>query len=242
MRFLVAISNLNPEPAHIRLDYRGRFISLMKKVFGTEEFSQEKPRPYTFAVYFGKNAKIIDGHFAGIKDIKLRFSTGDSVVGVKFYNGILRLKKKGYIHNIGTGRFKIELIREEKEKPITGVFKTLSPVIVERIGFNDSKNPKERYITPSEPNFEESLLENIIRRYRTIKGKEPSINSFRFEPIQIKEEVLKHYEGVVRGFIGSFRIVSDSEEILRFIYLYGLGLRTGQGFGYLEVEDGKTNL
>lgn len=242
MRFFVSLSNLNPEPAHIRLDYRGRFISLMKRVFGTEEFSQERSRPYTFAVYLGKDVKIIDGHFAGIISIKLRFSTGDSVVGVKFYNGILRLKKEDYIHNIGTGRFRIELIKPEKEKSITSIFKTLSPVVVERIGLSGSKNPKERYTIPSEPNFEESLLENLIRRYKAIKGEEPRINSFRFEPLKIKEEVIRHYGGVVRGFRGSFRIVSDSEELLRFIYLYGLGLRTGQGFGYLEVEDGKTNL
>jgi len=99
----------------------------------------------------------------------------------------------------------------------------------------DIKNPKKRYATPIDADFRDCLLENIQRRYKLLFGKELSLNRFDFEPIGVKEELIKHYNGYLRGFLGSFRIDTDSQELFRFVYQYGMGLRTGQGFGYLEV-------
>jgi len=56
-----------------------------------------------------------------------------------------------------------------------------------------------------------------------------------FEPISIEEVLVKHYGGYVRGFLGEFKLHTDNPEVLKFVYQYGLGVRTGQGFGYLEV-------
>ena len=238
MRFLLKLRNVDGLPVRVEIDYRRRFISLLKRIL-KEEYEKERTRPYTFAVYFGREAKIGKGFVEGVRNINFRFSTGDSLLAVKFYNGALALKKLKAVHSLGEGKFTIEWITQEKEKELTGVFRTLSPVIVERMGFS-SREPTDRYIIPSEEGFEESLLENILRRYRDIRGKDLKISRFAFEGLKIKEEFIKHYGGYLRGFIGKFKIVSDSEELLRFIYQYGLGLRTGQGFGYLEVEDGET--
>ena len=57
MRFKVKLVRVSEEEAPISLDYRRRFISLLKRVFG-ENFDEENPKPYTFAVYMGKSAKI----------------------------------------------------------------------------------------------------------------------------------------------------------------------------------------
>ncbi len=238
MRFLVKLKPLGEEPTYVPIDYRGRFISLLKLVFGEGEFEQKGPRPYTFAVYFGKGAKINKEYVGNVQQINFRFSTGDMLKAVNFYNGMLKLKKEGYEHPIGNCKFRIEWISQEKEKTPTGIFRTLSPVVVERIGFI-SKDPNERYVLPLEDDFNESLLENILRRYKEIFGNLPNITVFKFTPINVKGEFIRHYGGFLRGFLGKFKIESDSNEILRFIYQYGMGLRTGQGFGYLEVEDGE---
>jgi len=240
MRFLLKLVSAEDTPVRVGIDYRRRFISLLKKIF-KEEYEENKARPYTFAVYFGKDAKIKGNLIEGVKSINFRFSTGDFMLAVRFYNGALALKKQRATHRIGEGEFYIEWISQEKEKEPTGTFRTLSPVVVERMGYTYQK-PVERYIIPSEEGFEASLLENILRRYRDIKGEDLKVSRFAFESIKTKEELIKHYGGYVRGFIGKFRIVSDSEELLRFIYQYGLGLRTGQGFGYLEVEDGEAGI
>ncbi len=236
MRFIVRLVNLTEKPLTVDLDYRRRFISLLKTIFGTETFQNSETRPYTFAVYFGKEAKVKDGFIENVNLINFRFSTGDNLTAVRFYNGILRLKRQGYIHEIGTGKLFIERIESEKEKKPTGYFRTLSPVVVERIGFSDRK---DRYTVPSDKDFTESLLENIIRRFIAINENEPKFSRFSFEPVSIREEVIKHYGGYLKGFLGKFKIKTDSNELLDFIYKFGLGLRTGQGFGYLEVEDGK---
>jgi len=240
MRFLLKLVSVEEAPVRVKIDYRRRFISFLKRVL-KEEYEEAKARPYTFAVYFGKDARIKENFIEGVKSINFRFSTGDITLAVKFYNGVLALKKREATHRIGEGDFYIEWISQEKEKEPTGLFRTLSPVVVERTGYTSQK-PVDRYIIPSEEGFEESLLENILRRYRDIKGVDLKVSRFAFESIKTKEELIKHYGGYVRGFIGKFRIVSDSEELLRFIYQYGLGLRTGQGFGYLEVEDGENNI
>lgn len=237
MRFLLKLEETEGKQVDINLDYRRRFISLLKHILGEEEVASCNPKPYTFAVYFGKEAKLQEDTFRGVRKINFRFSTGDPQVGIKFYNGTLNFKKGKKTIKVGAGRFAIEWIRQEKEKEVGGYFRTLSPVVVERMGFTDLKSPEERYITPDEEGFEHSLLENIIRRYEAIKGKVPKISSFSFKAVDIKTEFVRHYGGYIKAFRGRFAISTDSEELLKFIYRYGMGLRTGQGFGYLEVED-----
>ena len=239
MRFLVKLETASGKEAKIDIDYRRRFISFLKKVFGPEYFSVDSTKPYTFAVYFGKNSKFKDGFIHNVSKINFRFSTGDMDTAIKFYNGILKLKKVDFNQKIGTEGFRISWIKEEKEKRPNGYFKVLSPVVIERIGFENSKDPEDRYITPEEPGFEESVMENLIRRYEMIKGESFKVKNFKFVPIRVRKEFVKHYGGLIKCFIGKFYIDTDSNELLDFIYKYGLGLRTGQGFGYLEVEDEK---
>lgn len=232
MRFLVSLES--QEPATLRLDYRSRFISLLKRVFGAEEFEQDSTRPYTFSVYFGKEAKVSKEGIGPVRFINLRFSTGDPSYALKFYNGITSLK--GKTHKIGTGDFVIKEIRMQKEGDwSSGLFKTLSPVVVERLGAKDRSDPKERYIVPFEEGFEESLLHTLIKRFTLIKGYEPSLSSFKLRVQSFREDMVKHYGGYVRCFMGTFKVHTDNPELLKFVYQFGLGLRTGQGFGYLEV-------
>lgn len=231
MRFLVALES--PQGAQIPLDYRRRLISLMKRVFGIREFIESSTRPYTFAVYLGKNVKVGEHFIEGVKFINLRVSTGDPVYGLRLYNGLLSLK--GELHKVGEAEFNIKDIQLQEEGDWSkGYFKSLSPVVVERPKGKED-NPKLRYALPMEEDFEASTLENTLRRFVAIKGYTPEVRHFSFEFESYKEQMLKHYGGYVRCFLGKFRIRTDNPELLKFVYQYGLGLRTGQGFGYLEV-------
>ena len=235
MRFIVRLKS--NKPSNISIDYRRNFISFLKSVFGDSFNSFNGPKPYVFSVFFGKSVRIEKEKVKNVETINFRFSTGNVIVAVKFYNGVLRLKKENYLHKIGSENFKIEWIEREDKREITGIFKTLSPVVVERIGCMNIKDIEERYVIPNEDDFELSLLENILRRYRSIYGKDLSVNTFRFKGIKVKKTYVKHYGGYLKCFLGKFKVETDSEELLKFIYNFGLGLRTGQGFGYLEVEN-----
>jgi CRISPR-associated endoribonuclease Cas6 len=242
MRFKVLLVKLNPgKEAVISIDYRRRFISLLKRIFG-ESFDEESVKPYTFAVYFGKQAKF-EKDFIKVKEpIIFRFSTGDKKVAMAFYDGVVRLKKDFYLHDFSPkakeGAFyKIERIEVEEEPLLGNIFKTLSPIVVERKTM--SKEPKERYVVPEEPDFNEWLNENLRRRMSAILMRQPSFTRISLEPIAVEEVLLKHYGGYVRGFLGEFKLYVDNPEVLKFVYQYGLGVRTGQGFGYLEVIQNK---
>jgi len=239
VRFIVRLKS--DKPSDISIDYRRRFISFLKNVFEDSFNSFNGTKPYVFSVFFGKNTRIEKDKVKNVETINFRFSTGDFIVAVKFYNGALRLKKENYLHKIGSENFKIEWIKKEDEKEITGIFKTLSPVIVERIGYKNGKDMEERYVVPNEDDFEISLLENILRRHRSIYGKDLSVTTFKFKEIKVKKTYVKHYGGYLKCFLGKFKIETDSEELLKFIYDFGLGLRTGQGFGYLDTLRGWSN-
>ncbi|MEN3045122.1 MAG: CRISPR-associated endoribonuclease Cas6 [Candidatus Hydrothermales bacterium] len=55
-----------------------------------------------------------------------------------------------------------------------------------------------------------------------------------FKDRSIEEVYVKHYGGFLKGFKGVF-ILESSPWMLQFIYDFGLGVRTGQGFGLLEL-------
>jgi CRISPR-associated endoribonuclease Cas6 len=238
MRFKVKLVKLNPgREAKISVDYRRRFISLLKRIFG-ENFDEESVKPYTFAVYFGKRAKFEKDFIRVLEPIVFRFSTGDRRVAMAFYDGVVRLKKDFYLHDFNPkakeGAFyKIERIEVEGEPSLRNFFKALSPIVIERKTV--SKDPRERYVVPGEPDFVEWLNENLRRRMSAILTKVPSFTEIYLEPVSIEEVLVKHYGGYVRGFLGEFKLYVDNPEVLKFVYQYGLGVRTGQGFGYLEV-------
>ena len=238
MRFKVKLVKINPrKEATINIDYRRRFISLLKRIFG-ENFDEESVKPYTFAVYFGNRAKFEKDFIKVIDPITFYFSTGDKKVAMAFYNGVVRLKKEFYLHDFNPtakeGAFyKIERIEVKKGLFLGNSFKTLSPVVIERK--TTSKQPKERYVVPGEPDFDEWLVENLKRRMSAILRKPFSFTEFYLEPLSIEEVLVKHYGGYVRGFLGEFKLYTDNPEVLKFVYQCGLGVRTGQGFGYLEA-------
>lgn len=205
----------------------------MKRILGAKAFLENPIRPYTFAVYFGREAEFEKERIRKVRFINMRISTGDAVFALKLYNGLVKLK--GKVHKFGEAEFILKDFGTEKEKDWSGgYFKTLSPVIVERFGAGQDR-PELRYATPADADFEKVLLDNILLRFRSIEGYEPQVKVFHFVFDYYKEEMIKHYGGYLRAFLGRFRIKTDNGDILRFVYQYGLGLRTGQGFGYLEV-------
>ncbi len=86
--------------------------------------------------------------------------------------------------------------------------------------------------------FNDVLKKRTNDRFERIKGRKGSFE-IESKPLMgykdsIKETVVKHYGAYLRGFRGFFWLEGD-EEILQFVYDFGLGVRIGQGFGMIEV-------
>lgn len=152
----------------------------------------------------------------------------------------------------------ITLAREEVIKSRAVLFKTKQPVIITapKEPLKKEEGEEGYYVVPGDDGWEEILRQRLFEDYRRTKGKELK-GDLRFKEVKnplameilsrwgkldktfvqkpIKTTRIKHY-GVhaLRGFKGVF-LLCGPVELLQFVYQYGMGVRTGQGFGMLDV-------
>lgn len=191
------------------------------------------------------------------------FSSGNSHIFSNFYNGILEMKKRREGVILSDSKSipvkKIDLEKNVKIKERCVIFKTLGICILTNPEEN-ARNFEKWFVVPSEENlkyFNKILEKRMIEKYEIINGKKidtriiftplsqneltvlirqgkVSYESFYSTGKSIKEVYVKHYNGFLKGFKGVF-LLESHPEMLQFIYDYGLGVRTGQGFGLIEM-------
>ncbi|MEO0290630.1 MAG: CRISPR-associated endoribonuclease Cas6 [candidate division WOR-3 bacterium] len=238
------------DPFNISRDYRRYFISFIKKVFEKsgkfdEFYSSKRLKPFAFSVFLGNQFELIEES----EDEKIKvnppfnmiFSTGDFEIFSIFYNGLLDIKKENSGITLKNKIFQIKDISLNKIVKInedSAVFKTVGICILTDPEEN-SENFDKWFIVPSEKNiekFNQVLEKRMLKKYEMINQKkiETKIELIPLKGESIKEIYVKHYGGYLKGFKGVFTLKSDPC-MLQFIYDYGLGVRTGQGFGLLEI-------
>jgi CRISPR-associated endoribonuclease Cas6 len=131
----------------------------------------------------------------------------------------------------------IKLIPQKKIYAEKIIFKSLGVLVLNNPEASRA-DFKKWYIIPTDNivKFNECLSQRINSRYQFFT-KKVGIHTIRLSLLNdsfIKETIVKHYGGYIRGFRGIFQL-EGSPEILQFVYDYGFGIRTGQGFGLLEV-------
>ncbi len=217
------------------LDYRSTFISFLKSALSDKFpyiFDRRMIKPYTFSIIFNRDVKFTSKSIENIKKIDLLFSSGDTLILSEVFNFALELRGKTLkdLHP-NLRDFKLSNIEPVWKNYKSGnIFRTLSPVIINDPERNP-KNPKEHFLIPGDERFNDRLLEITRERMRNLINKD--VPYIEIEPMEIREVMVRHYGGYIRGFLGIVKVKSD-DETLRFIYDYGLGIRTGQGFGMLE--------
>ncbi|RME69511.1 MAG: CRISPR-associated endoribonuclease Cas6 [Nitrospirae bacterium] len=190
------------------------------------------------------------------QEISLFISSSDYQFIINLYNGLLKIdsfKMTDFINDDGTkeevqlqvGR--VFLLNEKRISEPVARFKTLSPISVEDerdrpidIFAKDGKTINNDELA----RFTEHLNAIQDRRLKDLRGyslKRP----IKFIPIDLKRKGIKHtLKGfreqtgkpymVLTTYQGTFCLEGDPED-LQFIYLSGLGLRTGQGFGMVDL-------
>lgn len=231
-------STISPD----RTDVRKKFLSFIKKTFEASHsnvfkkiFSEKKFRPYVFSPFFGRKFK------EGIvgPELSFIFSSGNNEIISYFWNGILELKKKKddfiaisenlyYLENIN-------LIKSKNIKSKEVSFKTIGVCILTDPE-KRAKNFNEWFLVPTQKNlehFNKILLKRTLERMKFLE-KDIKDKNLEFIPEKIKVCILPHYAGYLKGFKGTFKL-KGNPEILQFLYDYGMGVRTGQGFGLLDI-------
>ena len=137
--------------------------------------------------------------------------------------------------------WEIKKVSSLNEKPIKSnivVFKTSSPIIVE--------DENDKPVLFSDKKFEYHLNEITDRILRSPHIKEKGLEEpLKFEPVKMNKQVIKHTLKDFRektgkpimyltGNSGIFKLTGHTKD-LEILYKIGIGNRTGQGFGMVEV-------
>lgn len=244
MRFSVKFAIAGSEKK-IPLQYRNMFLSIMKKIYENgseavfENFYGENKnvvKPFCFAVYFPKPKFLSEEVEIEGGSITLNFSTSDMEKGIYFFNGVLKQEGKEFSYK--NYKLKVDKINMGKEKVITSrevVFKTLSPIVVR---VHNREENRDEYITAENPNFTEEFEKSLKARVEVLTGVKREIKA---EIIDMKKNVIKHKVGenkakeiMIDANSGVFKLTTDID-VLDLLYKAGMGGRTGEGFGMVEV-------
>ena len=224
-------------------------------------YSGINAKPFTFSllmpanrtvrkgiIQIDKDFIIEDNIFTFDKDsyLSLFISSYDYKFLLNLYNGIRKLKTFHFSSDdnmlvdndkIDIMVDKISVLNEKNTNNNEVVFKTNSPVII-----NDKDNKPISFENLNLFNENINIIENKI--FKSIIGRDLK-KPLEFIPINIKKQVAKHTLSEFRekthkpimylnGIEGIFELKGDVDD-LNILYQKGLGLRTSQGFGMLEV-------
>lgn len=256
----IKINLLSDKPSSLPLDFRRYFMSFIKSIFcktGCFEkaYETKKAKPFVFSLWLGKDFSIEKKDINLDKNINFLFSSGDNYIVTNFYNGLIVKKNNNETFSLGQTRYKIEKVSLLPIRKITSnkiLCRTVGISVVTKPN-GDAKDFNKWYITPCNDllSFNNALKMRVNERYKYIKGEEKNFN-IELKPLNddelnvlkfikktdnikgLDEIVVKHYDGYLKGFKGFFWLEGDIEA-LEFVYDFGLGVRTAQGFGMIEL-------
>lgn len=211
------------------ISYRISTLHLVKDIFARsgmykKYFTDKIVKPYTYSVYFN-NMRITEDFIYFDKYFILNFSSNSKVLVNHIWENI----NTGLKFTIGNKEYTIDLIK--KSNPKIRWNKMIADISILTNPFVDSKDNKY-FITPSDnlKLFNEVLNYQLKRKFKYLY-KNTRVGSIYLTPISMEDVIVKHY-GILRGFRGSFKINGD-KTLIKFIFDNGLGVKTGQGFGYI---------
>ena len=157
---------------------------------------------------------------------------------INLYNGLLSIKEFSLFDGVNIKLDRIFMMNEKKINSDHVVFKTDSPVLTE----DKSGKPLLPFESPAFFNDNFNAIHDRI--LKDIRGN-GIYREMQFEPVDTKKQVVKH---TLKGFRektgkpymtltcfeGCFKLKGDPRD-LQMLYQTGIGLRTGQGFGMVEV-------
>ena len=197
------------------------------------ETARNGPKPYCFAVFL-KNFRMEEKEIH-VEGLQLHLTSGDYRFLLTFLNGLQRTKTFRY-KTYQLERKQIRMIPERQISSRKMLVKTLSPLLVE----DESHIP----LAPSDPEYNRHFNAITERLMNTLSGRGRK-EEIRITPVAVKKTVVQEQnrefvqrkgEDAVLYFTtysGRFLLEGHPED-LKWLMDYGGGLRSAQGFGYLQ--------
>jgi CRISPR-associated endoribonuclease Cas6 len=239
MRFGVSFRN---DQRELPGQYRRVFLSFLKHALETRGLlhllARKHVRPYVFTVYLGKGMRMDRERrvFRTGSRITMRFSTGDTLLGAELLAALAELKGETYRYgDYNLTMEHVDVLRDLRVRGSRIRFKTLG-IAVLTDPREDARDSRRWFVLPDDPRFPEVFALRARERFRLIQGW-PYDGPLGVTVLRWKKDVAFHYEGV-RGFRGILDVEADPV-MLQFLYQYGIGVRTGQGFGFVDLAGGE---
>jgi CRISPR-associated endoribonuclease Cas6 len=200
-----------------------------------KRFMEEKPgySPYVFAAHFARIDSIETSKMKMVikPPVVVTISTGMFDVMTAICNGVIKMKDRETV--LGLAVRDVQLLPDRRIKSRNVTYKLAGHAVLRgRDTYLDGNVSSE---------LEEAINTHLFTKVRFLNehyGRE--ILPGEQYPIQvlstsgINKGVCFHYGGVLTTLRGNITIAGEPM-VLQFLYDYGMGVRTGQGFGLMEV-------
>jgi len=219
------------------LQYRMMIVSLVKEALKASDEayfqkiyqSNQANRPFSFGVYvhdYELDAAVF--HVKGY--VALNIASPDSEFMLHFYNGMMSVKEFKY-KGFTLKRMKVQMESNPLIDRNQVYFKTLSPLLIQ------DKN--KRPLHPQEDSYREELnyISHVaLQGYRGYGLLQPlEFTAKNMKKTVVKENIHSGDETLFfTGYQGVFSLKGHPED-LKVLSEFGIGFRSSQGFGAVEV-------
>ncbi len=214
-------------------DYRRLMLHFIKTVLESEDeklfdeyYSKDSTirKPFTFWANLGEAKFLENSILIQKKEITMYISSDNTKLSFLLYNGFKRASKL----TVGENGFAIvQSVKLRDEKEIRDgeiIINMLSPLVVRK----HLKGDKDRYLLFNEDGFDEwfkTCISSQLKSGQTL----PEI-----VPIKCKKVIVQAYGTKIPSTLGIFKLSGDIE-VLKKLYLIGMGSKNAAGFGKFEI-------
>jgi len=212
----------------ISKQYRRGIVSLLKDLFdsaGIDLFKTNQRKPYTFSVKFPKFDKTTKTNFITSENwFWVNFSAYDDAIAKSIKSEIYKIK---FLSAFGKEIYVDKVTIKEQDIITKNVilFKTFSPILVK------DENGKRFLNDFNKDVFKQRLITNIKNGYEQFTTEKAGRVDVSFKKGNMT--VAETYGGEI-GYKGIIKLFAHSD-VLQFVYESGIGNKTGQGYGMLEI-------
>lgn len=223
----------------IPLEFRNHFISLLKTFLHHSpiysRFESEKPgySPYVFSTNFNRIEEINAGKGEILikAPVYMTVSSGFYEVITEIINAAISMRDNSAI--LGLKIQSVEMLPMKRINSNDANF---------RIRGHAAFRGTQEYLDGSNVQLlEESINQHMINKYTFLHNLPFTMQEkYKLSPVHILEDsvykkgVCHHYGGLLTTLQGRIHLQGDPKS-LQFLYDFGIGVRSGQGFGMIEV-------
>lgn len=199
------------------------------------KYEKRQFRLFTFSRIFSKSILRYNDSFILDTPFYFYFSSFDAKVSESLSINLLKTPPF-YIGGVQLAISSVEVL-PLPAFPNSILIKMLSPMTVYSTLSKPDGYKKTYFYNPIEKEFSELIKNNALKKYEIIKNEEYR-GKFVFEVVRfsIKRNfhIIKYKNVAIHSYSGLFKLEA-SEEMIKILYLCGLGAKNSQGFGMFDI-------